>query len=656
MVGRPRRLASSVAIPIFCLPLSVLAKNVPMPTPEISIPALPECEPNPVWPNGGRCASFGVLVTYGQTPFVSASTAEAEAATSVVSAVATEEATASEISSTTSSAEAIATTSFTSWSALSITGSISTASAMPQTSAASAGRDRGGWWRRRHGRPRRGHWGGGNWFQDGVEQGKEASEAPVEKRVAGKALAGSLLHMKRDSSDAVSSEQASLPRFRVAPNSTFAGRQEATASELANDQTAPIDALPTITTSVSNGASGQSQTNQQSESGTETSDLPISVEAMPTSTTSRRITSTVTLQNTITVIPQQSFPPERDDASSQSSINSHSSDAPPPHTTDPAPIKPHVPAGGGLADERVETDEVRCTRAVADKGAGGVGEPLTVTTSCFAYEPLSLPETYENSSLQPGPTSDAMPPSPPVTSVDTATTGLSSNSALQAAAEAQDISGPSITFSAEQAQVKTAAAEPQAAIEIEQPEASSIVESSSQPLEAALSNGAARGPYVAPTIPPEPLPQPASSTSPSEQSSTVQGYGQEAPPPPPETDPTTTLRTTTTSIIYHTTTVTPFAFDSSEYTGAAGNPVDLLMSLEEHSFLPASFETSASTSSGFGVLTGLEGASDVPLASSSSSATSQPANYAESNATMFPGLLETVTYTTTICPSGSVGW
>lgn len=656
MVGHPRLLTSSVAIAIFCLPLSVLAEDIPTPNPEISIPALPECDPNSVWPNGGHCASFGVLVTYGQTSFVSASTAEAEAATSVVSTVATEEATASEISSTTSNAEAIATTSFTSWSALSIPGLSLTASAMPQTSAVFAGQDRGGWWRRKHGGPRRGHWGGADWSQDAVEQGKEASEAPVEKRVAGKALARSSLHMKRDSSDAVSSEQASLPSFRVAPNSTFAGRQEATASELANAQTAPIDTLPTTAISVSDEASSQSQTNQQSESVTETSDLPISVEAMPTSTTSRRITSTVTLQNTITVIPQQSFPPERDDASSQSSNKSHSSDAPPLHTTAPAPLKPHVPAGGGLADERVETDEVRCTRAVAGKGAGGVGEPLTVTTSCFAFQPLSLPETSENSSLQPGPTSDAVPPSPPVTSVDTATTAPSSNSAPKAAADAQDISGPSITFSAEQAQVKTAAAEPQAAIETEHPEASSIVESASQPLEAALSNGAARGPYVAPTIPPEPLPQPTSSTSSSEQSSTVQGYGQEAPPPPPEAYPTTTLRTTTTSTIYHTTTVTPLAFDSSEYTGPAGDPIDLLTSLEEQSTLPASFETSASTSSGFGVLTAWEGASGVPLASSSSSATSQPANYAESNATMFPGLLETVTYTTTICPSGSVGW
>lgn len=139
-------------------------------------------------------------------------------------------------------------------------------------------------------------------------------------------------------------------------------------------------------------------------------------------------------------------------------------------------------------------------------------------------------------------------------------------------------------------------------------------------------------------------------------SSAVQGYGQEAPPPPPESDPTTTLRTTTTSTTYHTTTVTPLAFDSSEYTGPPGSSIDLLTSFEEYSTLPASSEDPASTSSSFGVLMGLQGSSGVPLASSSSSATSQPAGYAASNATMVPGLLETVTYTTTICPSGAVGW
>lgn len=657
MVRRSRRLASGIAITVLCLPILVLAEEVPTPTPEISIPALRECDPNSIWPNGGRCAPSSVLVTYGQTSFVLVSTAEAEAVTSVASTVATEETTAIEISSRGSSTDAIATTSFTSWSALSIPSSSLTNSAMAQTSAASAARDRGSWWRRKHDGQYRGHWGGGYWFRDGIEQEAEAGEAPLKKRAAGNAIAKIPRHIQRDSSDVVNSERASLPSSRVPLNSTFARRQETTASEPATAQTAAIDALTTTVASSSNEASDQGQTIQESESVTDTSDLPVSVQATSACIKSRRITSTVTLQNTVTVIPQQSSSSEPNSIPSLPSTDSHGSHAPPPHTTDPVPLKPNVPAGGGLADEFIETDEVQCTRVVADKGAAGAGEPLTVTTSCFVYEPLSPPETSESSSLQPVPTPEATPPEPLSTSVDTATTGPSSNPAPPPGADAHETSGPSITFSAEQAQVKTAAAEGQAAIETEQWQARSSIESSSQLHDDPLSNGAARGPYVAPTVPPELLPQYASSTSSSEQFSAIQGYGQEVPHPPPESDPTRTLRTTATSTIYHTTTVTSLAFDSSEYTGPPGDSIGLLTSVEEYSTLSAaSSENSASTSGPIDVLTSLRETSAMPLASLSSSATSQPAGYAASNATMFPGLLETVTYTTTICPSGAVGW
>lgn len=139
------------------------------------------------------------------------------------------------------------------------------------------------------------------------------------------------------------------------------------------------------------------------------------------------------------------------------------------HTTDPEPLNLHATGGGGLAGELVENDEVQCTRAVAGKGAAGAGEPLTITTSCFAYEPLLPPETSESSNLQPSPTPEATPPSPPPTSANTATTAttVDSDPAPPPVTDAQDNSGPSITFSAEQAQAKTAAAEAQAAIETE---------------------------------------------------------------------------------------------------------------------------------------------------------------------------------------------
>lgn len=378
------------------LPFSSLAEEGPTPIPDISIPVYFTCDPNTVGPDGARCASPGVLVTYGQTSFVSALTAEAEAPSSIVPRVSSAESTTTSLSSNVSDTRSINTAPPNAELTVPLSSSVLvssatdtapstielmtlntiTESASPstnvvptETASASATLAQTWPWQQKHGGPWReqggGHWkehhGGKKGHRWGSPQGKRDNPDPMSSQTLpmfGTALSTTATEQHEQSSLDTTSTQptADIP----SPTSkTLSSTEEAvdhgeeahqsqddastsdspqghSTEEATSTQATAVNPLRTSETSsdaeksvsrsqgthrsqdltptsdspvgVAEKSDSRSQEVQRSQDRAPTSNSPIGVQVMSTSTTFHSITSTMTVQNTITVVPLEASP------------------------------------------------------------------------------------------------------------------------------------------------------------------------------------------------------------------------------------------------------------------------------------------------------------------------------------------------------------
>lgn len=395
------------------------AQTPAIPTSELSI-SLFDCDPSTTWPDGGRCASPGELVTYGQTTFISDVVLTADAPTTFVVSTITQQGTGDAVAPAAAQADQTGqSTTCTDSLVPAATSNAATPQRKPYFSESPT--NWGGWghgrlfkWRDR-GRGGHHHQHDARALVESIDNHTASTSSSIQssgsssssKSRSSPTVVSS--YVERTESSQVSSTSSGSTSLKISSSSSSPSTSAAPSSHVA--QTENLQTVSTSSSSsslqTSSPSSTSSSTSNSAQQSTESSEL---VASMSPSTLIKDVSSPsspskskITIESTITISPVPSSNPpstsSQGPALSPQSENALSVLAAAGRDASPVGADGAPAAGTG-----------GCTRAgnMFPAGAGS----FSVPSSCFAFEPITSSPQPDPSVAPPSAVSSE-PASPP---------------------------------------------------------------------------------------------------------------------------------------------------------------------------------------------------------------------------------------------------